>query len=138
MKASKRKKAAKQCYIDSGLSARMDCKEGRFIQVGNSLLLSERWQNLTYGERSMYFCMKMEAGGRPDFLFPKSTAKKYGFHWATATRLIHSLMEAKFIRLVYSGKSTREPNRYAFIIDWKLPESAVSLAHAAAPLVSFG
>ena len=135
---TKRIRAAQQCRIDHGLSARLDCREGRFIQVGNSLLLEEKWQALTYGQRAMYLCMKMEAGGQTYFQFPRSVARKYGFHWATASALIRGLMDARFIRLVYSGKPTREPNEYAFIIDWKLPKTALSPEAAAAPLVHFG
>ncbi len=35
-----RYKAAKNCEIKPWLSARSDCREGRFIQVGDSFLLS--------------------------------------------------------------------------------------------------
>lgn len=50
--------------IKPWLSARLDCKEGRFIQVGNSLLLSKEFQALTAGARFLYLCMTMESGGR--------------------------------------------------------------------------
>ena len=38
----KRRRAGGNNNINPWLSARMDCKEGRFIQVGNSLLLSHK------------------------------------------------------------------------------------------------
>ena len=58
------------------LSANVDCKDGRFIQVGNSFLLSKRVQALSAGARITYLCMAMESGGKPTFEFPKAAAEK--------------------------------------------------------------
>ena len=46
------------------LTARSDGKEGRFIQVGNSLLLDKRVQKLSGNALRLYLCMAMESGGR--------------------------------------------------------------------------
>lgn len=44
------------------LSTRPDNKEGRFLMVGNSFLLSEKVQALSADARFMYLSMAMEAG----------------------------------------------------------------------------
>ena len=44
--------------IPAWLSAKRDNQEGRFIQVGNSLLLSEKYQSLTPGARHLYLCIQ--------------------------------------------------------------------------------
>ena len=60
------------------LTARSDGKEGRFIQVGNSLLLDKRVQKLSGNALRLYLCMAMESGGKRHFLFPQAVGKKYG------------------------------------------------------------
>ena len=50
--------------IKPWLSARLDCKEGRFVQVGNSLLLSKEFQALTAGARFLYLCIQSMANLR--------------------------------------------------------------------------
>ena len=47
----------------------------RFIQVGNSLLLSKQFHALSTGSRFLYFCMAMESGGRKNFILPQKDAK---------------------------------------------------------------
>lgn len=105
------------------LSAKADNREKRFIQVGNSLLLSRRFHALSTGSRFLYFCMAMESGGRSGFVFPQREAKKYGIAPSSLRKHINELEAARFIR-VYSGKPTREPNRYEFCVDWKLPPTS--------------
>lgn len=104
------------------LSANVDNKEKRFIQVGNSLLLSKQFHALSTGSRFLYFCMAMESGGRKDFILPQKDAKKYGIAPSSLRKHINELEAARFIR-VFSGKPTREPNRYEFCQGWKLPPS---------------
>ena len=104
--------------IKPWLSARADCKEGRFIQCGNSLLLSEEFQALTAGARFLYLCMTMESAGKRDFLFPLSAAKKYGIAKNSLTRQISELKEAGFIH-VQSMANLRQPNEYSFSFEWK-------------------
>ena len=52
--------------IVPALSAKVDNKK-RFIQVGNSLLLSKQFHALSTGSRFLYFCMAMESSGREEF-----------------------------------------------------------------------
>ena len=100
------------------LSARSDNRESRFIQVGNSLVLSHEFQDLGIGTRYLYLCMAMESGGKRDFTFPQKTAEKYGIKPSSLWRHIKELEAGKFIK-VYSGKPTREPNKYEFCPQWK-------------------
>ena len=104
--------------IKSWMSARSDCKEGRFIQVGNSLLLSPRFQGLSPGARFLYLCMAMESGGKRDFTFPLSSAKKYGIAKNSFSRYIKELRDNGFI-VVQSMANLRKPNEYAFSFTWK-------------------
>ena len=64
--------------IVPALSAKVDNKEKRFIQVGNSLLLSKQFHALSTGSRFLYFCMAMESGGRKNFILPQKDAKSTG------------------------------------------------------------
>lgn len=61
--------------IVPALSAKVDNKEKRFIQVGNSLLLSKQFHALSTGSRFLYFCMAMESDGRKNFILSQKDAK---------------------------------------------------------------
>lgn len=114
-----RRKAAQNCNIRPWASARLDNKERRFIQVGDSLLKSQYFQRLTFGARWLYICMVMESGGEKAFSFPLATAqKKYGIKPASLRRDVQSLIDAGFIRK-FSGACVRQPNTYEFILLWK-------------------
>lgn len=112
---SKRKKHPR---ITPWLSARPDCREGRFIQPGNSLFMSKRFQALSVGARYLYFCMAMESGGKKDFTFPQAAALKYGFARTSLRRYIAELSENGFISVV-SLKNLRKPNEYSFSLSWR-------------------
>lgn len=102
------------------LSAKPDDREKRFIQVGNSLLLSHDFQALGAGSRYLYFCMAMESGGRRKFTFPLAAAKKYGIPSTSLRTHIRELAAHRLI-LVHSMKNLRKPNEYEFSLEWKLP-----------------
>ena len=108
--------------IKGWLSARPDSAEKRFIQVGNTLLLSKAFQELSIGAQHTYLCMAMESGGKREFIFPLSAAKKYGISKNSLTRHVEELSAAKFIT-VQSGKTVRQPNLYAFSFEWKSQET---------------
>ena len=88
-----RHKSARNCSIPDWMSARPDNSEGRFIQVGNSLLLSRKFGELKASSQILYICMAMEAGGKREFTFPESAAKKYHFSTATFRRSLAELIE---------------------------------------------
>ena len=112
-------KAASRCNILPWFSARSDGKENRFLQIGNTLLLSDKFKNLSYGAQILYFCMGMESGGKKQFPFPASSAKKYGIPRNSFARFKDELIQAGFIRTVFYGRITREKNLYEFRIDWQ-------------------
>lgn len=113
---SKSKKGDKR--VIPWMSARVDCVEGRFIQVGNSLLLSGTVQKLSNSAFKVYFCMAMQSGGTPRFTLSEKEAKKYGIPRNTLGRAVKELRDAGFIRF-RSGKNTREKNQYEFDYSWK-------------------
>ena len=101
------------------LSARPDNKEGRFIQIGNSFLLSKEVQALSPGARFMFLAMAMESAGRREFTFSRSTAQKFGISETTAARYIKELSSSGFIETVSCGRFARVPNVYRFAFTWK-------------------
>lgn len=60
--------------IVPALSAKVDNKEKRFIQVGNSLLLSKQFHALSTGSRFLYFRMAMGSGQMDQLGFIASEA----------------------------------------------------------------
>lgn len=113
-------KAAKNADIRPWLSARCDCKEGRFIQLGNSLLLSKEYQALSSGARHMYACMTMESGGKKTYEFSKNrTGAKYGIPGTSFDRHVKELKEKRFILCIEDNHTIRQPNLYEFCLDWK-------------------
>lgn len=114
-----RHKSAQNCTIPFWLSAKQDCKEGRFVQLGNSLLLSQEYHKLSAGAQHLYLCCAMESGGRRTFTFPQAAAKKYGIPPRSMRRYIQELIAAGFIEVEASGRWTREDNRYVFSHIWR-------------------
>ncbi|WP_297243575.1 hypothetical protein [uncultured Flavonifractor sp.] len=119
-----RRKAAPSCAIPFWMSAKQDCREGRFIQLGNSLLLSPDFHELSTGARYLYLCAAMEAGGRRNFTFPQSAATKYGVNPRSMRRYLQELISAGFIEVESSGRWTRESNRYLFSMRWRCQQTA--------------
>lgn len=111
-------RAAKNCTILPWLSAKNDCRDGRFLQIGNSLLLSKEFQKLLPGSRMLYECMAMESGGKRNFVFPLKAAKKYGFSESSFRRYLNELIDSGFIDC-QSNWNLREPNDYRFSLRWK-------------------
>ena len=92
-------------------------KEESFIQIGSSLLLSKKFQALSYGARVTYFAMMMESGGKRRFIFPAEIMDKYGLPMRSCRRHIYELINSGFIRCVYEGKEQMNPNEYEFVSD---------------------
>lgn len=99
---------------------------GRFIQVGNSLLMNTQFQELSTGAKYLYLCMAMEAGSKNDFAFSKGVAaRKYGIASTSFERHRRELESAGFICLLDS-LSESEPkaqfaaNRFRFSFEkWR-------------------
>lgn len=86
--------------IANGVTAQEDCKD-----------CAEATQNC--------IVMLLESMGKPEFEFPRNIAKKYGIAGRTLVDNVKRLMESGFIKVIASGKSTREPSRYSFSSAWK-------------------
>ncbi len=123
-----RRKAAQHVPIKPWLSAKQDNREGRFIQIGNSLLLSKEFQSLNGTAKHLYFCMAMEAGLYNQVKFTHSAAKKYGISSTSFERAVKELIEGQYIELVTDGSGYRPqfaPNVYRFVFDWKTNKQAL-------------
>ena len=117
-----RHKAAQHCKILPWLSARENNQEGRFLQIGNSLFLCDHFQNLSDGTKYLYLCMALESGGKKDFQFTRTSAKKYGISSSSLRRHVAELKESGFISFS-SGANLRQPNEYIFSFEWKADPS---------------
>lgn len=102
------------------LTAKQDCKEKRFIQVGNSLLLDKRYQRLSTGAKCLYQCMCMESAGKREFQFPHGAAKKYGIASSSFDRQSKELQQAGFIEKIEDGNYAQyAPAVYRFSLLWR-------------------
>ena len=102
------------------MSARLDCKEKRFLQVGNSLFFSPEFQNLNTGARMLYLCMAIESGGKREVAFSRATAAKYGIPRNSFTRQITDLKEAGFVEVSMESNYWQfAPTVYRFSFLWK-------------------
>lgn len=114
-----RPKAAENCKILPWLSANHPPSDKRFIQIGNSLLLSKKYQALHDTSRTLYECLAMESGGKRFVKLSRRQAeKKYGIKEATYTRAKKELIEKGFIR-IKDNTGRYETNCFEFIDDWK-------------------
>ena len=100
------------------LSASPDCRENRFIQVGDTLLHDERFKKLGASACKLYFCCAMESAGEREFQMPLSKAAKYGFSESTFRRALDELESGGFIQTIRSGKNTRTASDYQFSFKW--------------------
>lgn len=103
------------------LSARLDGKEGRFVQIGNSLLLDKRFQALSAGARQLYICIALESGGKQEVEFPHGAARKYGFASTSFDRYVKELQNHGFLEKVGAGNFWQyAPSVFRFSVSWKL------------------
>ena len=100
------------------MSAKRDCREARFVQIGNSLLFHEKFRSLSAGAFKLYICCAMEAAGSINFQIPASKAEQYGIPRKSLQRYMKELEEAGFIQKERSGKTTRTANDYSFSFRW--------------------
>lgn len=122
-----RRRAAPNVEIKPWLSAKQECREGRFIQVGNSLLCGKdsTFKELTSGAQVLYFCLAMESGGKNSVAFSRTTAEKYGIGKNPFARQIKELIEHGFIEIDIEGSYAQfKPTVYRFVYGWKQQKSA--------------
>lgn len=116
MPAKKRggkEKPAQRCKIPWYLSAHADGKEARFLQVGNDFFFGEPFRMVSVLARFVYICMRLEAGGKNEFVFSRSAFTKYGLKQRSTTDAIEELVQSGLVSKK-SGKATRTANLYRF------------------------
>ena len=113
------KKKSNQTGLRPWASAKLDNKETRFIQIGDTLFFNESFNSLSPNAQMLYFRMFMEAAGKREFVFPQHKAVKAGMSSATFRRKVKELIDAGFITIKSSGRITRENNIYEFNLAWK-------------------
>ena len=115
-----RHKSAKNVPLKPWLSGLRDCKDGRFIQVGNSLLLCEAFKKLNGNAYKTYFALCMESGGKPTATLSHAQAAKYGIAAATFDRAISTLKKEGFISCDFEDNPYKyKTNVYRFTYSWK-------------------
>lgn len=103
------------------LTANRSRKDEKFyIKVGGSLLLSDKFKQLSAAAKFLFIAMAAEAGTKKLFTFSVRQAERYGIPYRTMVRRITELEEAQFIFVDRAG-TTREYNYYSFRTDWKPP-----------------
>ena len=90
-----------------------------FSRLGDSLLDSPTFCQLSNIARLIYFYMIRAAAGKREFTFSHSFYTRRGFAKKTVARVIEELENAGFIQVKERGKVTRSPNKYQFTSDWK-------------------
>lgn len=104
------------------------------MQIGNSLLLSKEFQELTPGAGRLYLCMAMESGGKPETTFTHGTAKKYGIAGTTFDRQVKELCEGGFLERVQDdGLMQYSPGIFRFSLAWKSVKSAPHFGEGKGP-----
>ncbi len=95
-----------------------DGYEKRYIRMGNSQMVHPVINNLTHMSYRVYTYMKLESGGKVEFIFPRSKWKKFispgGFQTAKK-----ELCKSGLIQVVQSNANLRKPNVYRFTTVWK-------------------
>jgi len=116
-----RHKAAVNCDMRPWLSAKRDCREQGFIQVGYSLFESKAFNSLKPGAQMLYLRMAKEAKGRQTVTLSHSRAVKYhGIASTSFDRYITELCEAGFITLEDDDNRYQyAANVYRFSNAWK-------------------
>lgn len=115
-----RKRCAKNIPLSPWLSGNVDCRDGRFIQVGNSLFLSKAFQALSSSAQVLYLFMTMEAAGKSVVRFSHGAAKKYGIAGSTFDRAIKQLRDSGFVQLIEDDiMSQFSANEFRFVMRWK-------------------
>lgn len=112
------------------MSARLDCREKRFLQIGNSMFFSPSFQQLNAGSKMLYLCMAIESGGKRVVAFSRGTAQKYGIDKNTFARRIAELIEGRFVEVVKESSYAQfSPTVYRFSLVWKnsRPQKGVNL-----------
>lgn len=92
--------------------------EKRYIRLGNTLLYSSAFLQLSAKAKEVYLYMRIESAGQREFTLPYSKytlfSKKDSF-----LRAREELENAGFIEIVQYNGNLRKPNVYRFSERWK-------------------
>lgn len=98
------------------VDAKQEC---HYVRLSKSLLQSEAFKELGYSARCLYVAMTEACAGKRQFRFTRSDYLAYGIDKMTFFRARDELVQAGFLKVVSSGKTTRKPNVYEWSLDWK-------------------
>lgn len=131
-----RRSGRKGVYSDPYASKK--ASEG-YGTVFPSCLTDEKFINLPYPAKHLYSCCRAQSRSEEGrqclymynqdngtqythevfFVFPASRLKEFGYDPSDAYRYMKRLIDSGFIRVAVRNKSRRQPNIYAFSLDWK-------------------
>ena len=101
------------------VTATPDGREGRFIQLGNTLLLSKTFLALNGNAQLLYIRMVNEAGGHREFTFTAGDARIYKMSKSGFAKSLDELKEKNFIECAENNANLRKANVYRFCDGWK-------------------
>ena len=111
------------------VTATLDGREGRFVQLGNTMLTGKnsKFKTLPAGAQMLYIDMVMEAGGKREFEFSLSSATKYGIAKGTFERNKKLLITNGFVECIENNAHRWQKNKYRFSFCWREPASVSPL-----------
>lgn len=99
-------------------SANPDCKEKRFLMLGNSFLLHPMILGLSNSAYRVYSYMCLESGGERIFTFPYCKYKKI-VSKPTFQRALQELIDNRLIETLQNNANLRKANVYCFNPKWR-------------------
>ncbi len=92
--------------------------EKRYIRLGNSLLYSPAFLQLSANAKQAYIYMKIESAGKPEFTMPRSKQILFT-NKDSFLRAREELEKAGFIETIQHNGNLRKANVYRFSARWK-------------------
>ena len=90
-----------------------------FGRIYPELVKHTDFKLLSISARLLYLEMLEASAGKKEFTFTVTHYKDRGWTAPTFTRARNELIKARFIAIVFNGKTTRTPSKYAFVKEWK-------------------
>lgn len=116
---ARRKKQAIQPWV-----APAGTEPKNFARMYDTTLKHPAYIKLPYSAQHLFTCMLQASAGKREFHLTEGEYKPYGFSPETFHNAKDRLIEACFIRVVRSGRTTRTPSIYAFrdCNEWRVIE----------------
>lgn len=111
----------KRTPVSPWLSANKDCRESRYIQVGNSLLSHPAFKELTAGEKHFYLVLCMESSGYWEVTLSHGRAlREYGIKGSSFDNHVKALKQKGFIKQIGNPNGEKYIRcKFRFVDDWK-------------------